>query len=285
MATHKITGDNMKKLFVILFGFLLLVGNANAQQWSKSDPAGTRNISDIDYYVTNNNTALDRLLANYNTISLSYNSAAQVTASAGQVTVSNSDGSTRLLLSNSSATTVTWADIDAGAEANSTTYYVYAIAALSTSEAATFKISTSSSAPTGVTYYKRIGSFYNNSSGDIDRTKIYTVASAYQPADTSGKRDVQAVYDYGTSTSSFTSVTGGLIFAFGQASVGADSTATISNLPFTSTSTFKCWATFDQNVTNDDGFAGCTPASASTLTIINQQGAGTRTIQWGAVGY
>lgn len=275
----------MKKLLFVLFGILFLSSAVyGADEWNKSEVAGTRSVSDIDSYIGYNNTALDRLLANYNTISLAYSSATEITASAGEVVCSNSDGSVRKMRQNTSATTITWAMIDAGAEAAATQYYIFA-SADADSTTAVFKISTNSSTPTGLTYYKKIGSFYNNAAGDIDRMKIYGNASVAQPADSSGKKNIQAVYDYGTSTSAFTSVTGGLLFAFGQASVGADSTATISNLPFASTSSFKCWATFDQNLTNDDGFAGCTPASASTLTIINQQGAGTRTIQWGAVGY
>lgn len=157
----------MRKILV-LFGILLLLQNTlfAATEWSKSEPAGTRSASDIDAYIGYNNTALDRLLANYRTIVLSYNSASQLTASIGEVGCSNSDGSVRKLRQNTTATTITWANIDTGTEASSTTYYVYAVADADATTV-TFLISTSSSAPTGATYYKRIGSFYNDSSSNI----------------------------------------------------------------------------------------------------------------------
>lgn len=160
-----------KKIVLILLLGLLVSVNVSAQQWTKAEPKGERIVSDIDYYQGNNNIALDRLLKDYNSIALVYNSIAQLTASVGEVTVSNTDGSVRLFLSNASTTTITWANIDAGTEAASTTYYVYAIAALATSEEATFLISTNSTTPTGATYYKRIGSFYNNSSSNIEQIK------------------------------------------------------------------------------------------------------------------
>ena len=274
----------MKRLLFILLILSCTYSIASAQQWSESEPAGTQSVSDIDTLIGNNNTATERMFVGINTISIHYDSASQLTASQGAVAVSSS-GNVALFLRNTSTTTITWADIDTGAEAAATTYYVYAIAASASSETATFKISTSSSAPSGVTYYKKIGSFYNNSSSDIERYKVYTNAYEAQPTDSSGIKSVTAIFDYGTSSSSFTAKTGDLKFAFGQASIGANSTASITNLPFTSSSTYKCWATFDQDVTNDDGFAGCTPSSASAMTVINQQGAGTRTVQWGAVGY
>ena len=274
----------MKKILIMLCILGLAVNAYSADEWSKDEPSGGKTVSDIDYYIGINNEALDRLQGDHQNIVLVYSSATQITASAGSVACSNSTGTVRKMRLNTAATTVTWADIDAGAEAGSTTYYVYANCDADATTA-TFKISINSSTPTGLTYYKKIGSFYNDASSNIDRTKVYTNAYAPQPTDSSGIPSVTAIYDYGTSSSSYTAKGSDLKFAFGQASVGANSTVTISNLPYTSTSTFKCWASFDQDLTNDDGYAGCTPASASTLTIINQQGAGTRTIQWGAVGY
>jgi len=159
----------MKKLLFIL-ALCLIPTLAFGQQWDKDTPAGASNVSDIDYYVENNNVALDRMLAGFRQgMKLSYSSAAQVSVAAGEIMVENSDGSTRLMMRNTSATTITWADIDTGAEAASTTYYVYAVAALVTSETATFKISINSSTPTitGDKYYTKIGSFYNNSSSNI----------------------------------------------------------------------------------------------------------------------
>lgn len=161
----------MKRLFLVLL-MLLTCGVANAAQWQNAGTAqlpGTLNVSDVDYNTQNYVTGpLDRLLADYREgMILQYSSASQITVTAGQVMVANSDASTRLVMKTSSATTVTWADIDTGAEAGSTTYYVYAIAATSASETATFKISASSTAPTGQTYYAKIGTFYNDASSNI----------------------------------------------------------------------------------------------------------------------
>ena len=276
----------MKKLWIVLT-ILCLTVSAHAQQWSKSEVAGTRTVSDIDYYITNNNTALDRLLANYNTLVLAYSSATQLTVSTGEVVVSNSTGTIRLALRNTTATTLTWADIDSGSAANTaaTTYYVYAIAALATSETATFKLSTNSSTIADATYYKKIGSFYNATASVIDRTKVYANANSFQPTDSSGIKSIQAIYDYGSSTSAFTSKTGDLKFAYGNLSIGANSTATITNLPYSSGSTYSCFASFNQDVSNDDGFAGCNPVTGGTATIIQQQGAGTRGVEWMTIGY
>ena len=273
----------MKK-FVLILAFLLICNlGYTASEWDKAEVAGTRSVSDIDYYIVQNNTALDRLLANYNTVVLVYNSASQITASIGEVVCSNSDGSTRKMRQNTSATTITWADIDTGAEAGSTTYYIYANADADATTA-TFKISLSSTSPTGVTSYKKIGSFYNDSSSNIDRTKIYTNAYLGQPTDSSGVSSITGIYDYGTSASSSTFKTGGVKLTYGTLSVGANSTGTISNLPFTSSSTFSCSATFEDTVSFDDGYAGCIPASGSTLTITNHQGS-TRSMAWLAYGY
>ena len=59
-----------------------------------------------------------------------------------------------------------WADIDTGAENNSTKYYVYGICDAD-ADTFTFVISTDSSTPTGVTYWSRLGTFFNNSASDI----------------------------------------------------------------------------------------------------------------------
>lgn len=161
----------MKKLFLALSIIFLLTGNIYAAvEWNKLEPLGSRNISDLDYYIQNNQSALDRVLANYNTVVLSYNSASQLTASPGEVVCSNSDGSVRKMRQNTTSTTITWANIDTGAEAASTQYYVYANCDADATTA-TFKISGNSTTPTGLTYYKKIGQFYNDGSSNI--TNLY----------------------------------------------------------------------------------------------------------------
>jgi len=175
----------MRKFLICLF-CLLLSANYSFAAWDKSEPLGTRSPSDLDSYIPTNNTAIDSLLSNFRQgTTLKYASAATVTVKAGQVTCSNSTGATRLFLSNTSDTTVSWANIDAGGEAVSTIYYVYAGTSNATDTTFTCYISTSSSAPSGITYYKRLGSFYNNASGNIEKVKDDLRGIIYQATGTS----------------------------------------------------------------------------------------------------
>lgn len=138
-----------------------------ADQWDKTDPAGTELASDLDTLIIANNNALDRLVYNYRQGAMVIPaSAATVTILPGELALPNSDGSIVRWRRTTSNITVAWADIDTGSEAGSTQYYVYAVA---DADATTFTatISTSSTAPSGKTYYRKIGYFYNNSSSDI----------------------------------------------------------------------------------------------------------------------
>ena len=229
----------MKKLFIsiiLIFG-LCTIGYC-ADEWSKDEPLGTRSVSDIDYYVGINNEAQDRVLSNYNTSNLVYNSAAQITATAGEVTCSNSDGSVRKMRSNTSATTVTWAMIDTGAEAGASTYYVWGNCDADATTV-TFEISLSSTIAglTGITSAAKIGSFYNDASSNIDKDKIYTRAYGNPVNDSSGKNISKwlDIYDFGTSTSSYTERDeSSMMIACGTATMSSG-TATITNLPFANT--------------------------------------------------
>ena len=84
-----------------------------ADQWNKAEPAGTRNVSDIDAYVGANNTAVDRLLHNYkgNAVCM-YSSASGITVTAGSVMIGNSGGTDREMRYNSTDTSVGWTDLD-----------------------------------------------------------------------------------------------------------------------------------------------------------------------------
>lgn len=161
----------MKKLLGLTLALLLIATPSYCGQWSKATPETTDQRADYPTDQQANNDAIDRMLSKYNTIRLTYSSASTIVASIGEVMVSNSAGTARLMLNNTSATNITFSDLDTGSEASATTYYVYAVAASATAETATFKISTSSTAPTGVTYYKRLGSFYNDSSSNITNPK------------------------------------------------------------------------------------------------------------------
>jgi hypothetical protein len=158
----------MKRLWIALVLSLGLAANGwAADEWAVGDPAGTRNASDLDTYLLTNNAALDRFLQyGRHDCKISYASASTITVGTGSVVCSNSGGTVRHLRANTAAVTVTWGMIDTGAEEASKTYYLWAVG---DADATTFTvmISLSNTAPTGATYYKRLGSFYNDSSSNI----------------------------------------------------------------------------------------------------------------------
>lgn len=159
----------MKKIFIGAVLSLIISTQGLADTgWVKAKPYGSVTPTLMDDAVRENNDALDLLLSKYREgAKVTYASAATLTVGPGQVVTSNSAATIRLMGSNSASTTVSWSDLDAGSEAVSTTYYVYAVMSALTDTTFTFKISVSPSAPSGVTYYLRLGSFYNNSSGNI----------------------------------------------------------------------------------------------------------------------
>lgn len=160
----------------ILLGVLVLSMAAMpvlaANEWRNAagvTPPGTTAINDIDTVIDSYIVQPAERILGYERrgMKLTYSSASQLTVSAGSVGCN--DGATTFKLRvNTSSTTVTWSDIDTGAEASNTSYYVYS-SCDADATTATFKISTSSSAPSGVTSYRRLGSFTNNSSGDIEQ--------------------------------------------------------------------------------------------------------------------
>ncbi len=90
---------------------------------------------------------------------------AQIKVEAGEVCCEDASGNVKLRR-NTGVTTVTWGEIDDGAEDTSKRYYVHAVA---DAAATTFTvvISLSATAPTGVTTFKLLGSFFNDSGDDI----------------------------------------------------------------------------------------------------------------------
>ena len=164
----------MKKLFLILFMLGLLSQPAySADQWDESKPVGTELSGTVDNLIRVNNEALDRLVINYKRgLGLNYATASTLSVLQGEIAIPNAAGTTIRWRRTTGATTLSWSDIDTGAEANATTYYVYATADTDIT-GMVFKISTSSSAPSGMTYYRAIGQFYNNSSGNIENVVSY----------------------------------------------------------------------------------------------------------------
>ena len=166
----------MKKLFLIpIFLISFFTHTAfSADQWDKAKPAGSDNRSDIDTIIQTNNSALDRLLSNYRRgLGVNFTNANTLSVLPGELTISNASGSLRKLRYITSATPVTWSDIDTGSEATSTTYYLYATADTDIT-GMIFKISANSSAPqNGSTYYRVIAQFYNDSTGSITNLVSY----------------------------------------------------------------------------------------------------------------
>lgn len=112
--------------------------------------------------------SLTNLLYNYKEgCCVDYKGAADLYVRSGEIMVTDASGNRRLRR-NTSDTTVTWANIDTGSEATSTVYYVYAVADASATTF-TVMVSTNATTPTGATFFKLIGTFYNNSAGNIER--------------------------------------------------------------------------------------------------------------------
>lgn len=165
----------MFKFVVMLYStlFLLFASPSFSAQWDVNRLPGTTKINDIDTETQAQHASLDRLLSNYRQgMKLTYSTGSTLVVSTGEVMVSNSGATVRLMMSTASSTNVTFSDLDTGAEGANTVYYVYAIASDATATTATFKVSANSSAPSGVTYYKRLGYFTNNSGSDIDASTI-----------------------------------------------------------------------------------------------------------------
>jgi len=163
----------MKKLFCLLISISLL-GNIYPAQWrhgaGENTILGSESASDIDSASYDDVIApLDRGLSNLQEgCKISYLSASTITVGAGEIMLSNAGGTIRLIQQNTSATTVSWTMIEAGgSESASTTYYLYAYQATATDTDFDVVISTSSTSPTGITYYAKLGSFYNDSSSNI----------------------------------------------------------------------------------------------------------------------
>lgn len=92
-----------------------------------------------------------------------------ITVRAGSVIIKNAGFTARMMRRNTSDTDITATDIDTGAMADATYYYIYAVA---DSAATTFtvKFSLSSTAPTGLTNFELIGWFYNQAGGSLTIT-------------------------------------------------------------------------------------------------------------------
>jgi hypothetical protein len=160
----------MRKILFFIIGMILLVGNANATVgWNKSIPATSENPQAISPDVIENNTAVDLMLQNYRDggVYVKLISTSEIDIGPGGVMLSNSGGSVRLMVANSSLTAMSSANIDTGSISPSSTYYIYAYASSTTATTFSIIYSASSSSPTGITYYQQIGKFTTNGSSNF----------------------------------------------------------------------------------------------------------------------
>ena len=119
--------------------------------------------------IQSNSESLKNLLIDFNkSVHVEYLTAATLTLKAGEIAIPDASGNVRWRR-NTSDLTVTWANIDIGAEANDT-YYVYAVADTA-GTGFTAKVSLSASLPYEGVFYRKIGSFIN-SAGDISENSV-----------------------------------------------------------------------------------------------------------------
>ena len=159
----------MRKYLFMILALMVAVPVMAADQWDKLEIKSATEINNYDVVIPTNNEAIDRLLTNYRQgVKIIYSSAAAVKVEDGEIVCSNSGGTIRRFRKNTTALTTVDFDnnLDTGLEAASTKYYVYAVADTDI-EGFTFKISEDAVSPDGATYFKKLGSFYNDSDSDI----------------------------------------------------------------------------------------------------------------------
>lgn len=275
-------------MFKILLTILIILsGPAWAvTNWDKSIPASGNSKSAWPGQVMAQWSILDTLISNYRRgEKVIFKNSTTLTVASGELVVSNSGGTLRLFLQDAGNTDITTANLDSGSSFSaSTQYYVYSATSSTTASSSTYYISLSSSAPTGPTYYAQLGSFITDGSGNIVSAKVYSTSYGPINADVIGQPSVQSIYNYATSSSSSTVKTAGLLMAYGQTgSIAGSSSLTITNLPFTSSSSYS--VTTGQYTAFNCAISGKT---ATQFTITNTHGdnaSGNGNCDWMAVGY
>jgi len=160
----------MRKILLGLALLILMAGNANATVgWNKSIPATSENPQAISPDVIENNTATDLMLQNYRdgNVYVKLISTSEIDIGPGGVMLSNSGGSTRLMVANASLTAMSSTNIDTGSISPSSTYYIYAYASSTTATTFSVIYSASSTSPTGITYYAQLGKFTTDGSSNF----------------------------------------------------------------------------------------------------------------------
>lgn len=159
-------------MFKILLALLLIITPAWAGQWrngtGEQTILGSSQAALIGYNSYNSIVQpLDNILSNHCNEWLQYASSSTMTVMAGTCVVSNSQGTIRLFMLDTSNTTITSANLDTGSLTANTTYYVYATAATNAATTSTYYISASNTAPSGQSYYYQIGSFITDANTQI----------------------------------------------------------------------------------------------------------------------
>lgn len=159
----------MKKTLSLFLCVLFIASQCFAATgWKVDQPEDDDYIDEGQDNILENFVALDLMLSKHRQgCFMSADTDDQFTVGSGGVMLSNSGGTTRLMVANTSSTTVTFSNLDTGAEAASTTYYAYAYTNSTTATTFSIFLSASSSAPAGATYYRRLGSIYNDTSSNI----------------------------------------------------------------------------------------------------------------------
>lgn len=273
-------------LRLILVGLFLISSLAPVyatEQWLVARPASADNPVNFPADSLANNDSLDRLLANHRQgMTLLYSTTTALSVAAGSIVCVDA-ASRHWFRQNTGATTINAANLDVGvAFANSTKYYVYANCSADATTA-TFTISTNTTTPTGPTAYRSIGTFTTDGSANVLAGTINQEPGGYVTADASGNKMVQGIFDYGTSSSAFSVQSGNLKVAYGSVSVGAASSASITNLPFTSSTSYHCVVSLTGNTTQTEN-NGCQPTSGSAMSVYNVWPSGSSTLQWIAIG-
>lgn len=254
-------------MFKIILSLLLMTMPAlSAEQWTVAKPASTDNPVNWPTGSLANNDSLDRLLANFRSgMTLTYVNASSLSVTAGSATCNNAG--VHSFRQNTAATTINTSNLDSGSSFSaSTTFYVYANCSADATTA-TFTISLNSSTPASVTSYLKIGSFGTDSSSNILQASVNQEPSGYLTADANGNKSVQGIFNYGSSLSVFTYVTGNLKIAYGTTgTITWGTCSTISNLPFISASSYIALASADSGNSSQNA-CSINAQAASTMSV------------------
>ena len=170
----------MRKILSVLSILFLLTNNSWATVgWQKILPQTSENPQAISPDVQENNNAIDLMLQNYRDggVYVKLISTSEIDIGPGGVMLSNSGGSTRLMVANASLTVMSSTNIDTGSISPSSTYYIYAYASSTTATTFSVIYSASSTSPTGITYYAKLGSFTTDGSSNFSGASSNIVTS------------------------------------------------------------------------------------------------------------